>query len=295
MLLQTVNGPSDVTVSYNAFDINDSPTMAIAIGAGGDNNLTISHNTFTVSAGADTAIYVDGTCNNLLVDSNTFTGPADGWLAWVNWIETSQTNQATISNNIVTNAFSPIRMEGRTNALNNVTYTGNTIVNGDITIGPGDDGTQPNTLTNLAIVRNSFTGPAYEQVFFEILSCGVDAADIDWGTLTVNCNNFDAAAGEYGIKNALTGTTLNAELNWWGDASGPSGVGPGSGGAVSNNVDYDPWLPTDFQHSPECRPVGGEVYPIDKISVLGPWIGLALILILVTIAGMLALRRRRPA
>ncbi len=35
---------------------------------------------------------------------------------------------------------------------------------------------------------------------------------------------------------------VNAENNWWGAANGPSGVGPGSGDAVSINVDYTPWL-----------------------------------------------------
>ena len=29
---------------------------------------------------------------------------------------------------------------------------------------------------------------------------------------------------------------------WWGDASGPSGAGSGSGDAVSNNLSFDPWL-----------------------------------------------------
>ncbi len=31
-------------------------------------------------------------------------------------------------------------------------------------------------------------------------------------------------------------------LNWWGDASGPGGVGPGSGDGVSAAVNYSPWL-----------------------------------------------------
>lgn len=35
---------------------------------------------------------------------------------------------------------------------------------------------------------------------------------------------------------------VDAEFNWWGDASGPSGAGSGTGDAVSANVDYDPWL-----------------------------------------------------
>ena len=35
---------------------------------------------------------------------------------------------------------------------------------------------------------------------------------------------------------------VDARNNWWGDASGPNGDGPGSGDEVSGNVLYDPWL-----------------------------------------------------
>ena len=42
-------------------------------------------------------------------------------------------------------------------------------------------------------------------------------------------------------------------------------------------------------------PVGGEVYPVDKPGILGPWIGVALILILATAAGALAVKRHRSA
>ncbi|MCR4408634.1 MAG: right-handed parallel beta-helix repeat-containing protein [Anaerolineae bacterium] len=44
-----------------------------------------------------------------------------------------------------------------------------------------------------------------------------------------------------GVTNKATGS-LDAENNWWGAPDGPSGSGPGSGDAVSANVDYDPWL-----------------------------------------------------
>ena len=39
-----------------------------------------------------------------------------------------------------------------------------------------------------------------------------------------------------------SGVTFDATNNWWGDPSGPSGVGPGTGDSVGPNVDYDPWL-----------------------------------------------------
>lgn len=50
------------------------------------------------------------------------------------------------------------------------------------------------------------------------------------------------------IDNTLFGAynygdgTLDATQNWWGDASGPSGYGPGAGDAIGNNVNYVPWL-----------------------------------------------------
>jgi len=36
--------------------------------------------------------------------------------------------------------------------------------------------------------------------------------------------------------------TVNAVNNWWGDSSGPSGDGPGSGDTVIGNADYNPWI-----------------------------------------------------
>jgi hypothetical protein len=44
-----------------------------------------------------------------------------------------------------------------------------------------------------------------------------------------------------GVNN-VGSTVVDARQNWWGDASGPGGIGPGSGDAVWGNVLYDPWL-----------------------------------------------------
>jgi parallel beta-helix repeat protein len=44
-----------------------------------------------------------------------------------------------------------------------------------------------------------------------------------------------------GVKNTVTGSA-KAEFNWWGDATGPGGTGPGSGDTILADVDYSPWL-----------------------------------------------------
>jgi parallel beta-helix repeat protein len=52
-----------------------------------------------------------------------------------------------------------------------------------------------------------------------------------------------------GITNTAAGT-LNAECNWYGAVSGPSGVGSGSGDSVSTGVDFNPWLLSDDLNGP---------------------------------------------
>jgi len=57
----------------------------------------------------------------------------------------------------------------------------------------------------------------------------------------INHNNITDNTG-YGVRNIYSSITVNAEYNWWGDSTGPGGVGPGTGDEVSEYVDYEPWL-----------------------------------------------------
>jgi nitrous oxidase accessory protein NosD len=54
-------------------------------------------------------------------------------------------------------------------------------------------------------------------------------------------NNIEGSG--FGFFNG-DGVTVNAENNWWGDASGPTHITNlgGMGDRVSDNVDFDPWL-----------------------------------------------------
>lgn len=56
----------------------------------------------------------------------------------------------------------------------------------------------------------------------------------------------------YGVQNTTSSLTVNAEYNWWGDASGPyHATNPtGTGNPVSNYVDFIPWRTTIIGDSP---------------------------------------------
>ncbi len=54
-------------------------------------------------------------------------------------------------------------------------------------------------------------------------------------------NNIFNNSG-FGLNNIDPTATIVAQGNWWGDPSGPGGVGPGAGDEISGNVDYDNWL-----------------------------------------------------
>jgi len=98
--------------------------------------------------------------------------------------------------------------------------------------------------TSAGILATDYWGPSTSATVVNSTITGntdgiaVGYADDDATVLTAYCN--DISGNEYGILNVGT-VEVDAENNWWGDASGPSGVGPGTGDGVSNNVDYDPW------------------------------------------------------
>jgi parallel beta-helix repeat protein len=64
----------------------------------------------------------------------------------------------------------------------------------------------------------------------------------------------------FGVRNVDTSVTVNAEYNWWGDATGPyHATNPaGMGDTVSDHVDFDPWLvePVGVEEQQSSVPAG---------------------------------------
>lgn len=80
-------------------------------------------------------------------------------------------------------------------------------------------------ITNCVFLNNEITNCSYGVYFHDATNCLSRVGD-----LTGNTTGIYATA------------TTDARTNWWGAADGPSGVGPGTGDAVSSNVLFSPWF-----------------------------------------------------
>lgn len=161
---------------------------------------------------------ISGSSNyHLLIDDNVIHNTGyDGISFW------SNTHHVTISNNTLSN--------------NAQTYT----YGAGITI-KGDD---------LTIKYNDITGSGHDGIV-------IDTHVLTSVRIDINFNNIWGNAG-YGVNVKDAGETVDATNNWWGHASGPGGdygrvnkAGKviGKGDAVSENVEWDPWLPQPVRHT----------------------------------------------
>src|SRR5690606_27694489 len=69
----------------------------------------------------------------------------------------------------------------------------------------------------------------------------LDTVIVERNSLAVGSSNFGALRHP-----DLTGDPdVAAQCNWWGDASGPSSEGTGSGSQVGSDITFAPWLVSD--------------------------------------------------
>ncbi|OGG52875.1 hypothetical protein A2851_04275 [Candidatus Kaiserbacteria bacterium RIFCSPHIGHO2_01_FULL_53_29] len=116
--------------------------------------------------------------------------------------------------------------------------------------------------TNTTITGNTITGNPMGGIRF--------AGAADPGT-----PDTPPGGGNVANRNNITGNAVgvagydaqvfDAECNWWGDASGPSGAGPGTGDSTVGNVDFEPWLTTsDLVGDPCDGPLTGATLTLLK-------------------------------
>jgi hypothetical protein len=98
-----------------------------------------------------------------------------------------------------------------------------------------DNSQEPNSSIHL---NNSYANIKNNLI---ILDAG-DAIKLEnSSTADINFNNIFDNSG-FGVNNTTPSIITNAQSNWWGDASGPSGQGSGSGDPVSTGVNFSNWL-----------------------------------------------------
>ncbi len=131
------------------------------------------------------------------------------------------------------------------------------------------------SVQQVIVINNELTGDSSAAGIGLEADAGFGASDIDltaqnnyirdWGTgvvlyqCTSNCTgtvfanvdlNLNSLSGNLAGVDNLSPFPLDAERNWWGSSTGPSGAGPGSGDSVSAGADFTPWLCTGVDTSP---------------------------------------------
>ncbi|MFW5748755.1 MAG: SpaA isopeptide-forming pilin-related protein, partial [Chloroflexota bacterium] len=262
-----INGTkADISITGSTF--NDNRLVGIDISDGDVTGLTISGN--TVTGNGDSGIGVLGpqgpqpnqVVNNAVTDNGRF------------GIEIKNpSGTTTVSGNTVsltgpgsdTRDYAGIavfrRSPGATNAdqPSGVSVTGNSVSG---FVEPNGDGEGFGILvegTGMVVTGNTVSGndvgiqvqegnPTPDTNgtnYFDRGDASV-AADV-----TVNNNNI--TGNGFGMRAVGVSSLVDGTINWWGDTSGPSGEGTGTGDAVSTDVAFCPWLDAAF---PGGAPVG---------------------------------------
>ena len=205
-------GAQNALIEYNTF----SSTAWEAIRC--DGNALISNNTIK-NIPSNKGIVLGNSSNAQVVDnviSNTF---YEGIQAFAS---------ATITGNEISECYNGLQIRGNETSY---TVTGNNIHNNQyhgIEI-PNYSG---EVVANFVISGNLLANNPYTGVKV--------GGNTDGSGYLINCNSI-TGNGIFGVE-SFTDEDVDATLNWWGDADGPSGEGPGNGDAVTTNVSFDPWL-----------------------------------------------------
>ncbi len=196
----------------------------------GDGSIAVTNNTINGHIGYGIATEADNTDISGNTINNTMGSGDKAGIRYIDWYGNTHTG-VTISGNTVQNMPKGIWVNsGQGSGSLSGNVQYNTLSNNDIGIWLGVNG----PTTNLSINYNNVSGNI-----------------------------------SYGLQNQSE-VNINAESNWWGDASGPSGQGSGSGDIVSTYVDYAPWL----EDTKDSAPVRDNGQPADYTNTADPTLSL---------------------
>ena len=118
--------------------------------------------------------------------------------------------------------------------------TGNTITsdNSPGSVGIETDAGYGATDIDLTVTKNIIHDWEYGVIVYE---CTDNCTATTFANVDINRNSI-VGNSEFGVYAETSSAVTDATCNWWGDASGPSGEGPGSGDAISTLATYEFWL-----------------------------------------------------
>ncbi len=181
-----------------------------------------------------------------------------GWpgTAWTGTgIMVVDTSHVVVENNIVHNNETGISITDFPGALygppwdartvSDVTVQGNTLDSNEWALDIAND------VSNVGVLLNVFKNTTYDAI--DVYDYGL------WNPgygipapsdVVIHYNSITGSGGDGLWVSDTVLSPVDATLNWWGDASGPSGEGTGAGDSVSTNVIFSPWLGTDPDGDP---------------------------------------------
>jgi hypothetical protein len=242
----------------NQAGTTDDNLLDFAIFSRGANDVTVENNVITDTLQAITNWHGDRwqIRNNQITDLWTLNGGGIGILVGANDGTTVQDN--TVSDNQISGTlyvysgdgggydgtgivlYTDFRWGGSGGIVTNTLVSGNDIsmvsnnkgvvdFNGiELTDTNGNDANP--SISNNQVVSNNIHGNSDDGI---AVSAGTNNNDFNLNCIYGNLGWGVWYGGGLG--------PIDAEDNWWGDDSGPSVNGPGTGDAVSTNVDFDPW------------------------------------------------------
>ncbi|MCS3923354.1 right-handed parallel beta-helix repeat-containing protein [Methanosalsum natronophilum] len=229
------------------------PENAGAVFLFGCDNMTVEN--LNIEA-TETAIYIaHGGGNNIIRNNNIGGGTAELHgaghnIGWRGIIVRNDAGYNQIYENKVIDARGGIEVRFTDNNEifdNTISEARESIVvyGADNTVAKG------NSITNA--LRDGFT--IWGNSNNTLIKCNYIKDNALTGSRWAAIRQFGSADGTIALNNCIIGNSNNdgwgvlasngqvdARYNWWGDSSGPSGEGPGTGDSVSSMVNYEPWI-----------------------------------------------------
>ncbi|AEH61639.1 hypothetical protein Mzhil_1804 [Methanosalsum zhilinae DSM 4017] len=158
--------------------------------------------------------------------------------------ETGSRTGYTIENNLIRDHITGIFINDGSDGVIDNNVIDNVVAGIALSSGTSSHTVINNIITNASDECIGIAGPDnnIEKNELRDSSAGIKIFKGTWSLEnTIITDNVFCSSNNYAISNEAL-ELIDARYNWWGHPSGPSGAGQGSGAAVSDNVDYRPWL-----------------------------------------------------